>query len=144
MTASTSAGRSAAATRTARSRSHGRHFGAVVSTAVPGTIYEVSAAPVSAGVGAADVIVNTGSSLVEQTLQPGLSVRVFKTQKKVGKKKVVTWWAQALDDGFGVPGATFHIAGRTLKANAAGKAKVPRGSGKAAAAGYAGAAFRVP
>lgn len=134
----------AGAIHVARSRSHGRHFGAVVSTPVPGTIYEVSAAPVSAGVGAVDVIVNTGSSLVEQTLKPGLSVRVFKTQKKLGKHRVVTWWAQALDDGVGVPGATFHIAGRTLKASGAGKAKVPHGSGKAAAAGYAGASFRVP
>jgi hypothetical protein len=128
----------------ARSRSRGQHFGATVSASVPGTIYQVSAAPVTAGVGAIDVIVNTGSSLVGQTLHPGLSVRVSKTQKKVGKKTVVTWWAQALDDGFGVPGATFHIAGRTVKGNAAGKAKVPRGSGKAAAAGYTGASFRVP
>jgi hypothetical protein len=132
------------AVHAARSRSSGRHFGAVVSAAVPGTIYQVSAAPVSAGVGALDVIVNTGSSLVEQTLQPGLSVRVFKTTKKVGKKTIVTRWAQALDDGFGVPAATFHIAGRTVKANAAGEAKVTRGAGKAAAADYAGASFRVP
>ena len=70
-------------------------------------------------------------------------MRVFKTSKKVGKKTVVTHWAQALDDGFGVGGATFHIAGRTIKAGASGKAKVPVGSGKAAAPGYVGAAFRV-
>jgi hypothetical protein len=56
----------------------------------------------------------------------------------------VTWWAQALDDGFAVPSATFRIGGRTIHANAAGKAKVPRGSGKAAAPGYVGASFRVP
>jgi len=127
----------------ARSRSHGQDFGAIVSASVPGTIYQISAAPVSAGVGSIDVIVNTGSTLVEQTLRPGLSVRVFKTTRKVGKRKLVTRWAQALDDGFGVAGATFHIAGRTIKADAAGKARVPRGSGKAAAAGYVGAPFRV-
>jgi len=50
---------------------------------------------------------------------------------------------QALDDGFGVPTATFTIRGRTFHANAAGKAKVPTGSGKAAAPGYGGASFRV-
>ena len=135
------------AVHVARSRSHGRDFGAVVSSAVPllvGTPYQLSAAPVSAGTGKVDVIVNTGSSLEEQTLLPGLNVRVFKTTKKSGKKKVVTWWAQALDDGFGVPGTTFHIAGRTLKSDGSGKAKMPRGSGKAAAAGYTGASFRVP
>jgi len=135
------------AVHVARSRSHGQHFGAVVSAPVPslvGTPYEVSAAPVSAGVGKIDVIVNNGSSLVEQTVLPGLSVRVSKTTKTLGKKTVVTRFAQALDDGFGVPGAVFHIAGRTIKADASGKAKVPRGSGKAAAAGYAGASFRVP
>jgi hypothetical protein len=132
------------AVHVARTRSHGQHFGAVVSSNVPGTIYSLSAAPVSAGVGAVDVIVNTGASLVEQTLQPGLSVRVSKKTKKVGKKKVVTWFAQALDDGFGVPGASFHIAGRTIKGDASGKAKVPNGSGKAAAAGYVGASFHVP
>jgi hypothetical protein len=131
------------AVHVARSRSHGRHFGAVVSASVPGTIYQVSAAAVSTGVGSIDVIVNTGSSLVEQKLQPGLSVKLTATKKKVGKKTVVTHFVQALDDGFGVPHATFKIGGRTIKADASGKAKVPVGSGKAAAAGYVGASFRV-
>jgi hypothetical protein len=54
----------------------------------------------------------------------------------------VARWAQALDDGFPVPTATFRIGGRTIHADAAGKARVPAGSGKAAAPGYAGAAFR--
>jgi hypothetical protein len=132
------------AVHVARSRSHGQHFGAVVSSAVPGTIYGLSAGSISSGVGSVDVIVNTGASLVEQALQPGLSVRVTaKTKKKAGKTTVVTHVAQALDDGFGVAGATFRIAGRTIRADASGKAKVPAGSGKAAAAGYVGAAFRV-
>lgn len=117
----------------ARSRSHGAHFGAVVSAALPGTAYQVSAAGLA---GSVDVIVNTGSSLSEQQLDPGLSVRVFKTGKQ--------WWVQALDDGFGVPSATFAIAGRHIHANAAGKAKVPAGSGKASAPGYVGASFRIP
>ena len=117
----------------ARSRSHGAHFGAAVSTAVPGTAYQVSAAALT---GAVDVIVNTGSALVEQQLLPGLSIRVSKVKKK--------HWAQALDDGFGVRGATFTIKGHTFHANAAGKAKVTSGSGKAAAPGYTSAAFNVP
>jgi len=125
--------------KVARSRSHGGHFGAVVTTATPGTIYQVSAAALPGEPGALDVVVNTGATLLEQQLPPGLSVRVTKTKKG----NVVTRWAQALDDGFAVPTATFRIGGRTLHANAQGKARVPRGSGKAAAPGYAGAAFTV-
>ena len=49
-----------------------------------------------------------------------------------------------IDDGFPVPTASFKVGGRTYRANAAGKAKVPAGSGKAAAPGYAGASFRAP
>jgi hypothetical protein len=126
----------------ARSRSHGQHFGATVGVAVPGTLYQVSAVGTGGSLGAVDVIVNTGSSLLEQQLQPGLSVRVTRTAKKVGRKTVVTRVAQALDDGFGVPTATFRIRGRTYHANAAGRAAVPTGSGKAAAPGYVGATFR--
>lgn len=129
------------AVHVARSRSHGQHFGAVVSAAVPGTIYQISAAAVSTGTGSIDAIVNTGSSLVEQSLLPGLTARTSVTTTKVGKKKVVTHWVQALDDGFAVPTATFTIHGRTYHANAQGKAKIPAGSGKAAAPGYAGASF---
>jgi hypothetical protein len=131
------------AVHAARSRSHGQHFGAVVTSTVPGTIYGLSAGPDSGGVGSVDVVVNTGTSLVEQTLQPGLSVRVTTRKKHVGGKTVVTRFAQALDDGFGVGGATFRIAGRTIKTDASGKARVPAGSGKAAAPGYVGATFRV-
>jgi hypothetical protein len=118
----------------ARSRSHGAHFGAVVSATLPGTAYQVSAAGLPSG--AVDVIVNAGSSLSEQQFLPGLSVEV----SRVGKQR----WAQALDDGFPVPSATFTVAGHTVHANGAGKAKVPRGSGEAAAPGYTGAAFRAP
>jgi hypothetical protein len=131
------------AVHVARSRSHGQHFGAVVSAGVAGTIYQVSAVAVSSGVGSIDVIVNTGSHLVEQTLLPGLSVKVTATKKKVGKKTIVTHVAQALDDGFGVPHATFTIGGRTFKGDASGKARVPTGSGKAAAPGYMGASIKV-
>lgn len=118
----------------ARSRSHGAHFGATVGATLPGTGYQVSAVALPSG--AVDVIVNTGSSLSEQQFLPGLSVKL----SKVGRQ----WWAQALDDGFPVPGATFTIGGRKVHANGAGKAKVSAGSGKAAAPGYTGAAFRVP
>jgi hypothetical protein len=132
---------SGSAVHAARSRSHGAHFGATVTVPMPATAHGIAAVARAGTPGSADVVINTGSSLIEQRLQPGLSVRVTKTSKKVGKLKVVTRWAQALDDGFAVPTATFRIAGRTYHANAAGKAKVPAGSGKAAAPGYVGAAF---
>jgi hypothetical protein len=132
------------AVHAARSRSHGQHFGAVVSAAVPGSMYQVSAAGIAGDPGSVDVIVNTGASLLREVLHPGISVRVFTTKKKVGSKTIVTHWAQALDDGFGVPKASFKIGGRTIAANAQGKAVVPRGSGTASANGYVGAAFRVP
>jgi hypothetical protein len=122
--------------RAARSRTHGLHFGATVSAAEPGTVYQLSAAGVAAGVGTADVVVKTGTALIAQTFQPGLSVRVTKKGK--------AHYAQALDDGFGVAGAKFRIGARTIKANASGKAKVPSGRGTASASGYVSASFRVP
>jgi hypothetical protein len=133
----------AGAVHAARSRSHGEHFGATVSVAVPGSMYQVSAAAIDGNPGSVDVVVNTGASLLQQSLQPGLSVVVSKTTKKVGKKRIVTHWAQALDDGFPVPTASFRIGGRTFHANAQGKAKVPVGSGKASAPGYVGAGVRI-
>jgi hypothetical protein len=120
----------------ARSRTHGLSFGAAVSAAEPGTVYELSAAGVAAGVGTADVVLDTGTALMAQSFQPGLSVRVTKKGK--------AHYAQALDDGFGVAGARFRIGGRTIKANASGKAKVPSGRGTASASGYVSASFRVP
>ena len=76
------------AVHVARSSSHGQHFGAVVSARVPGTIYQVSAVAVSSGVGSIDVIVNTGSSLVEQTLQPGLSVKLTATKRRSARRQL--------------------------------------------------------
>lgn len=133
----------------ARSRSHGMDFGTTVSVPLPGTVYQISALGLAAGVGTVDVVLNTGASLVEQELEPGLSVRVFKKSKNVHKKKVVTWWAQALDDGFGVSGATFSGAGHTAHGNASGTANLSgagfkRGSAKAVAPGYVAASFRLP
>ena len=120
----------------ARSRTHGLSFGATVTAAEPGTVYELAAAGVAAGVGTAEVVADTGTTLMAQAFQPGISVRV--TTK--GKAR----YAQALDDGFGVAGARFRIGGKTYKANAAGKANVPSGRGTASASGYASASFRVP
>jgi hypothetical protein len=133
----------------ARSRSHGMHFGATVSVALPGTVYQVSALGLPGSPGTADVVINTGTALSEQALEPGLSVRVFKKTKKAGKKTVVSWWAQALDDGFGVPAATFSAGGHRAHGNGSGTANLSaagfkRGSGKAAASGYVGASFRLP
>jgi hypothetical protein len=120
----------------ARSRTHGLSFGAAVSAAEPGTVYDLAAAGIATGVGTAQVVVNTGTALMAQAFRPGLSVRVTKK----GKAR----YAQALDDGFGVGGATFRIGGKTIKANASGKAKVPSGRGTASASGYVSASFRVP
>jgi hypothetical protein len=131
------------AVHAARSRSHGQHFGAAVSVPVSGTMYQVSAAGIAGNPGTVEVLVNTGSNLIQQALQPGLSVKVTRKLKKVGKKKIVTRMVQALDDGFGVPTAVFKIGGRTIHANSSGTAQVPAGSGKASAPGYAGASFRV-
>jgi hypothetical protein len=105
-------------------------------------VTQVSAAGIDGSPGSADVTVNTGTAITEEAVRPGLSVRVFKTKRKAGKKTIVTRWAQALDDGVGVPTASFRVGGRTLHAGASGKAKVPVGSGKAAAPGYVGASFR--
>ena len=131
------------AVHVARSRSHGQHFGATVSVPVTGTMYQISAAGTAGNPGTVAVLVNTGSNLIQQALKPGLSVKVTRKVKTVGGKKVVTRFAQAVDDGFGVPTATFRIGGRTIHANAAGRARLPAGSGKAAAPGYVGASFRV-
>jgi len=134
------------AVHVARSRTHGMDFGAVVSAPVSGTAYQISAVALPGDPGKIDVIVNTGSSLIEQQLLPGLSVKVSKTSKKVGKKTVTTVWAQALDDGFGVGGATFSARGHTAHANGSGKANVTalHGATKVAASGYAGANVRLP
>ena len=133
----------------ARSRSHGMHFGATVHVELPGTAHALSTLGLAGVPGTVDVVVNTGTTLEQQELQPGLSVRVFKKVKKVGSKKIVTWWAQALDDGFGVPGVTFSAPGCRAHGDASGKAKLTgagcrRGAAKAAAPGYVSAAFRVP
>lgn len=125
----------------ARSRSHGAHFGAIVSAPVPGTAYQLSAAATDGDPGALDVVVNTGSSLARRALLPGLTARTSRTVRRIHGRRVVTRWVQALDDGFPVPSATFRIGGRTIRANAAGRARVPAGSGKAAAPGYAAASF---
>ncbi len=124
----------------ARSRSHGLHFGATVTTTLPGTVYQLAAAGIGGTVGHAQVVVNAGTTLQTENVEPGLSVRVFRTTKK----KRVTWWAQALDDGFAVPHARFRLRGRTIAADGNGKAKVPAGRGTAAAQGYVSASFRVP
>jgi hypothetical protein len=125
------------------------HFGATVSVALPGPVSQISAVALAGDPGTVDVVLNTGTSLVEQAIQPRLSVRVFKKTKKIGTKKIVTWWAQALDDGFGVPGAKFSAPRAHATGNASGAAKLTgagfkRGRAMAAASGYVGATFRVP
>jgi hypothetical protein len=125
-----------------RSRTHAAHTGALVSAALPGTAYQVSAVGLPGNPGKVDVIVNTGSSLVEQQLEPGLTIHAYRKVEKVGHKTVVTHYVQALDDLTPVASATFRIGGRTFHADAKGTAQVPAGHGTAAAPGYVGASFR--
>jgi hypothetical protein len=125
-----------------RSRTHAAHTGALVSASLPGTAYQVSAVGLPGNPGKVDVIVNTGSSLVEQRLDPGLTVRAYRKVEKVREKTVVTHYVQALDDLTPVASATFRIGGRTFHADAKGTARVPAGHGAAAAPGYVGASFR--
>jgi hypothetical protein len=115
-----------------------------VTVPLPGTPYELSAAGIGGTVGSAQVVVNTSPALLAQSVEPGLTVKVTRTKKKVGKKVVVTRFAQALDDGFGVAHATFKVGGRTIAGDANGKAKVPAGRGTASAQGYVSASFRAP
>ncbi len=56
------------AVHAARSRSHGQHFGASVSVPVTGTMYQVSAAGIAGNPGTVEVLVNTGSNLIQQAL----------------------------------------------------------------------------
>jgi hypothetical protein len=139
----------AGAVHAARSRSHGMHFGAGVSAPLPGTAYQLSALGLAGDPGSVDIVVNTDAGLVEQAFRPGLSVRVFKKTRRIGKRVVVTWWAQALDDGFGVAGATFSARGHRARGDATGTAQLTAagfrpGSAKAAAPGYVSASFRMP
>jgi hypothetical protein len=125
-----------------RSRTHAAHTGALVSQKLGGTAYQISAVGLPGKVGAVDVIVNTGMTLIEQRLEPGLSVRAYSKVTKVGKKTFVTHFVQALDDLTPVAGATFKVGGHTYHANGAGTARVPAGHGTASAVGYVGATFR--
>src|SRR3954452_16684849 len=74
---------SGSAVHAARSRSHGAHFGATVTVPMAATAHGIAAVALAGTPGSADVVINTGSNLIEQRLQPGLSVRVTKTTKKV-------------------------------------------------------------
>jgi hypothetical protein len=111
----------------ARSRSAGAHFGAAVHVGEPGSAYELEAAANPDGSVAAAV--NTGSSLQSERLLPGLTVQAS------------TQGVRVLDDGFPVPGATVHAAGKTAKTDASGTAALgnlpPHSAVSVTAAGYA-------
>lgn len=117
-----------------RSRSAAHHFGAPTAGGLAeATVYQLAALALADG--RVDVFINDGHELSRQTFLPGLSVTVTKKT------------ATVLDDGFGVK-ATLKGGGKTVVANAAGKAslaKFRRGTRVVAgAAGYAPASFRVP
>ena len=117
-----------------RSRSNGVTFGAVVTVAVPkgATAYELEA---FARPGSVEALLNTGSSLWETKLLPGISVGKFRGTA------IVT------DDGVRLKGATLKGGGRTLHTNAAGKVslgKLKRGTlVRVTMPGYTPTSFRV-
>lgn len=112
----------------------------------PDTVYQLEA--LARADGSVLAIANLGSSLASTRVLPGLSVRLTTTARRLGKHWVLTRWAQALDNGFGVPGATFTAGGRSVRADASGKAQLTalphHTTGTVSAAGYTSAAFRVP
>ena len=133
----------------ARSRSHGMHFGATVSVPLPGTVYQISALGLAASPGTVDVVVNTGTSLVEQALRArALGPRLQEDEEgrqEDGRHLVGPGARRRLRRaGRDVLGSRRHVQG-----NASGTAQLTgagfkRGSAKAAAPGYVGASFRVP
>lgn len=130
----------------ARSRTSAKSFGAAVRVAAPGSVFHVEG--LARPDGSVLAVVNTGSGLASTRLLPGLSVRLFATTAHAGEKTIVTHWAQALDDSFGVGGATFAAGGRSVHADASGKAKLtalPRHkAASVSASGYASTGFRTP
>jgi len=119
----------------ARSRSHGRDFGAAVHVVEPGSVYELEAG--ARPDGAVDVVANTGSNLQEQRLLPGLTVSASRTAVRV------------LDDGFPVAGASVVGGGKTGHTNGAGRAsfakKLKKGTLlRVSAGGYTPTSARVP
>jgi hypothetical protein len=118
----------------ARSRSHGAHFGAAVHVAKPGSTYQLEAG--ARPDGSVDVVANTGSNLQSQRLLPGLTVSAS------------GGFARVSDDGFPVAGATLKGGGKTLKTNAAGRAKLAgvkrRTLLAVLASGYAATSLRTP
>lgn len=120
--------------RARRSRTNGVTFGAVVAVAVPkgATAYQLEA---FARPGSVEAILNTGSSLWETKLLPGISVQLFRGVATVS------------DCGVRLKGATLRGGGRTLHTNARGKAslgKLRRGTlVRVTKAGYTPTAFRV-
>jgi len=132
----------------ARSRSGGAHFGAIVQTSLPAgaTPYQLEAL---AADGSVTAYVNTGTALVASPkLLPGLSVKLTRTVRRVGKRTLVSWSARALDDGVGVAAASFSAGGRSVHANGAGVAplgRLPRHAlVSVTAPGYTAASFRSP
>lgn len=121
--------------RAARSRTNGVSFGAKVTLADPkgSTAYQLEAV---AQPGSVEALLNTGPSLLEARLLPGLTVHAT--------RKLAT----ILDDGFPVKGATLKAGRKTLHTNAKGHAsiaKLAKGTRVSVKAnGYTPTRFRVP
>ena len=132
------------AVHAARSRSHGEHFGATVSALCRDRCIRSPRPGSTAAPAPSTSSLTPARSCSSSRSLPRLSVLISKTTKKVGKKKVVTHWAQALDDGFPVPTASFRIGGRRVSTRTRqGKAKVPVGWGRTSAPGYVGANVKI-
>jgi hypothetical protein len=120
--------------RARRSRSNGVGWGAVVSVPVPksSTAYQLEA---FARPGSVEALLNTGDSLWEAKLLPGITVERFRGTAVVS------------DDIVRLKGATLEGGGRTLHTDARGRAslgKFKRGTlVRVTKAGYTPTSFRV-
>jgi hypothetical protein len=126
------------AVRAARSRTNAMPrttFGATVTTAFPTGVtgYQLEAL---ARPGSVTAYLNTGSTLVETRILPGLTVKATR------KLATVT------DDHFPVKGATLKGGGVTVKTDAKGRAAIAKIKAhtfvRVTAAGYTATGFRVP
>lgn len=121
--------------KAARSRTSGKNFGATVSVSDPkgSTAYQLEA---FARPGSVEALLNTGSTLWEAKLLPGLTIHA-------GRKA-----ASVVDDGFPVKGARLKAGHRTIYTTAHGIASLaklkPGTRVSVTKAGYTPASFRVP
>ncbi len=134
----------------ARSRSHGMHFGATVSVPLPGTVYQISALGLAAGVRARSTSSSTraraSSSRRSSRGSPFASSR---SRRRCARRRSSPGGPRRSTTASASPARRSPRAAHTAHGNASGTANLTgagfkRGSAKAAAPGYVGASFRLP